>query len=57
MRKWNKVTALLLTVAVAAMTIGGCGSEKVPETPVSSTEEAKTEAVSEPIKIATKPMT
>ena len=26
---------------------GGCGSEKAPETPVNSTEETKTEAVSE----------
>ncbi len=57
MRKFNKVTALLLAATMAAMTMGGCGSEKVPETPVNSTEETKTEAVSEPLKIATKPMT
>lgn len=57
MRKFNKVTALLLAATMAAMTMGGCGSEKAPETPVNSTEETKTQAVSEPIKIATKPMT
>ncbi len=57
MRKFNKVTALLLAATMAAMTMGGCGSEKVPETPVNSTEGTKTEAVSEPLKIATKPMT
>ena len=57
MRKFNKVTVLLLAATMAAMTMGGCGSEKVPETPVNSTEETKTEAVSEPLKIATKPMT
>ena len=28
MRKFNKVTALLLAATMAAMTMGGCGSEK-----------------------------
>lgn len=53
MKNFKKITAFFLA-AMMLFSLSGCGKEKAVE---NKTEETKKESASEPIKIATKPMT